>query len=67
MSNVKEILEPLIEIFEHWYDLPEIAEACLVPYYVQDGIEAVWNEIKKLDVLGANKRERGNENCNWGN
>ena len=44
----EEQLENLLEIFDHWKDLPEIARKSSVPYYVQDGIDAVWDEIRKF-------------------
>ena len=41
-------LEKLLEIFDQWKDLPKIARSCSVPYYVQDGIDAVWEAIKEI-------------------
>ena len=47
-------LENLLEIFDHWKDLPEIARSCPVPYYVQDGIDAVWEAIKEIEMEDEN-------------
>jgi len=44
----EEQLKNLFEIYDHWKDLPEIARSCPVPYYVQDGIDAVWEAIKEI-------------------
>ena len=52
----EEQYENLLEIFDHWKDLPEIARKSLVPYYVQDGIDAVWDGIRKF-------KEIRNEKC----